>query len=349
MKRTAAASAAARRCREEEATEQRKNDRDAQMTTDRTAWEELLGEDWEQQMRRQPKEIRHLCSRGIPPAMRRRAWIALIGNRLQISRTLFSITRARAHALVVRQQHARGNQSELGRRSGSAAYVDNDSSEASGAMATSQRTLGVPLSMSRPADDGGGSGGGGGGAGGGGGGGGGNDGDDAPPATSCHPEASELETGGSLSRLGSKEGSIALLALDLPRTFPQYAFFHDSSTLREVLQTFVTFRPDIGYVQGMSYLAAALLLYMDDAYEVFTCLANMLSTHLSGFYRFDMAKVWVLGRTLPAFLCMTIHWSHEYLCCCSIVYCRSMFTWKYSNFFFVPSFPCSSGISKTTA
>jgi hypothetical protein len=35
-------------------------------------------------------------------------------------------------------------------------------------------------------------------------------------------------------------------------------------------------RPEVGYVQGMSYLAAMLLLYME-SYEAFTCLANMLA------------------------------------------------------------------------
>ena len=64
-----------------------------------------------------------------------------------------------------------------------------------------------------------------------------------------------------------------------------------NKALREVLQTFVCYRPDIGYIQGMTYLGASLLLYMDDEYEVFRCLANLLSRHLIDFYRFEMNKV----------------------------------------------------------
>jgi len=41
---------------------------------------------------------------------------------------------------------------------------------------------------------------------------------------------------------------------------------------------YALYRPDIGYVQGMSYLAGMLSMYLD-TYETFICLANMLNTH----------------------------------------------------------------------
>jgi len=146
-----------------------------------------------------------------------------------------------------------------------------------------------------------------------------------------------------------KENSLRLLEQDLPRTFPELAFLHESGALREVLQTFVCFRPglnanqsfthfkkrshadipcsacfvcsllfaDIGYVQvcsllmftfsisseldpfliisrskGMSYLAAALLLYMEDAHECFVAFANMHNNHfLFDCYRLQRDKV----------------------------------------------------------
>lgn len=44
-------------------------------------------------------------------------------------------------------------------------------------------------------------------------------------------------------------------------------------------------RPDVGYVQGMSYLAAMLCLHCDSAYLAFRCLANLLARwHLHDFY-----------------------------------------------------------------
>jgi len=69
--------------------------------------------------------------------------------------------------------------------------------------------------------------------------------------------------------------------VDLNRTFPHLAFFQDGCPMklqmRAILDAYCFFRPDIGYVQGMSYLAGKLLLYMSE-YEAFVCLANMMET-----------------------------------------------------------------------
>lgn len=101
-----------------------------------------------------------------------------------------------------------------------------------------------------------------------------------------------------------KEGSMRLIEADLPRTFPNLAFFHDgpmAKALREVLDAFVCFRPDVGYVQGMTFLAATLLLYMEDA-SAFQCLANLLTSRpFMDFYRLDAAKVrWRRGGPSPS-------------------------------------------------
>jgi hypothetical protein len=66
-----------------------------------------------------------------------------------------------------------------------------------------------------------------------------------------------------------REDTLPLIATDLPRTFPALQLFGPGETpsegpfhahLREVLEAFVAYRPDIGYVQGLSYLAAMLTL-----------------------------------------------------------------------------------------
>jgi Rab-GTPase-TBC domain len=88
------------------------------------------------------------------------------------------------------------------------------------------------------------------------------------------------------------------IMLDLPRTFPELAFFHaDGSdyedSLREILEAFMYLRPDIGYSQGMSFLAAVLLLYIEDAADAFACFVNML-LHKScflHFFRMQMPEV----------------------------------------------------------
>lgn len=48
------------------------------------------------------------------------------------------------------------------------------------------------------------------------------------------------------------------------------------SRLRLLLETFVLLRPDIGYVQGMGFLAAVLLIYMEDDFDAFKCFCNLV-------------------------------------------------------------------------
>lgn len=79
------------------------------------------------------------------------------------------------------------------------------------------------------------------------------------------------------------------IEVDLERTFPSLAFFNEegpmNDQLRTLLETYCFFRPDIGYVQGMSYIAGHLLLYMDP-YPAFVCFANMLNNpFLIGFLK----------------------------------------------------------------
>lgn len=84
----------------------------------------------------------------------------------------------------------------------------------------------------------------------------------------------------------------SLIGVDLPRTFPALAFYQEGgpnhAELHRVLDAYVCYRPDIGYVQGMSYLAAILLLYLDDS-AAFSCLANLLNRSVQmAFYKMDV-------------------------------------------------------------
>eukprot|EP00931_Biecheleriopsis_adriatica_P075388 TRINITY_DN49259_c0_g1_i1.p1 TRINITY_DN49259_c0_g1~~TRINITY_DN49259_c0_g1_i1.p1 ORF type:complete len:917 (-),score=167.24 TRINITY_DN49259_c0_g1_i1:81-2831(-) len=78
-----------------------------------------------------------------------------------------------------------------------------------------------------------------------------------------------------------REQSTTCIPFDLPRTFPTLAFFCEGGPLHEdcarILEAYTFFRPDIGYVQGMSFLAAMLLLYLPP-YQSFVGLCNLLNT-----------------------------------------------------------------------
>uniref|UniRef100_A0A0G4G3X1 Rab-GAP TBC domain-containing protein n=1 Tax=Chromera velia CCMP2878 TaxID=1169474 RepID=A0A0G4G3X1_9ALVE len=77
---------------------------------------------------------------------------------------------------------------------------------------------------------------------------------------------------------------------------PEVTVLHEH--LRTVLEVWAVFRPDIGYVQGMAYIAAMLLLHMDE-FSSFVCFANlMMRRSLLSFYTFTMDSV---GRYFGAF------------------------------------------------
>ena len=92
-----------------------------------------------------------------------------------------------------------------------------------------------------------------------------------------------------------KEKSINLIDLDIERTFSSLGVFKNESqlgnNLREILRIFVVARPDIGYVQGLSYIAGTLLLQMDK-FASFVCFMNIiLSPNILPFYRLDEINI----------------------------------------------------------
>lgn len=89
----------------------------------------------------------------------------------------------------------------------------------------------------------------------------------------------------------SKEASVELIKLDVSRTFPQLCIFQKGGPYHELLQSllgaYVCYRPDVGYVQGMSFIAAVLLLNMD-VRNAFICFANLLNRPCQiAFFRLD--------------------------------------------------------------
>ena len=94
-----------------------------------------------------------------------------------------------------------------------------------------------------------------------------------------------------ISKTLDREKSIYEMDLDIERTFQYFGLFNKNSplyeNLREILRIFVVTRPDIGYVQGLSYIAGILLTQMDK-FQAFTCFCNIiLSPNIFTFYRLD--------------------------------------------------------------
>ncbi|CAD8133481.1 unnamed protein product [Paramecium octaurelia] len=77
--------------------------------------------------------------------------------------------------------------------------------------------------------------------------------------------------------------SMKLIQKDLGRTFdvPSLRNIFQSGgplsgSLQLILETFCVYRPDIGYIQGMTYIASILLTYLDD-YQTFIIFSSLIT------------------------------------------------------------------------
>ncbi|XP_075072533.1 TBC1 domain family member 12 isoform X2 [Mixophyes fleayi] len=102
---------------------------------------------------------------------------------------------------------------------------------------------------------------------------------------------SENETEDAGVSVADREASLELIKLDISRTFPSlYIFqkggpYHD--LLHSVLGAYTCYRPDVGYVQGMSFIAAVLILNLEEA-DAFIAFANLLNKPCQlAFFRVD--------------------------------------------------------------
>ncbi|KAL0970456.1 hypothetical protein UPYG_G00242230 [Umbra pygmaea] len=106
---------------------------------------------------------------------------------------------------------------------------------------------------------------------------------------SVPPIESQTEDAG--SSLADREASLELIKLDISRTFPHLCIFQQGGpyydVLHSILGAYTCYRPDVGYVQGMSFIAAVLILNLDTA-DAFIAFANLLNKPCQmAFFRVD--------------------------------------------------------------
>ncbi|XP_066521823.1 TBC1 domain family member 12 isoform X2 [Hoplias malabaricus] len=105
--------------------------------------------------------------------------------------------------------------------------------------------------------------------------------------TGCEIEA-EGDSGASIA---DRESSLDLIKLDISRTFPSLFIFQKGGPYHELLHSvlgaYTCYRPDVGYVQGMSFIAAVLILNLEEA-DAFIAFANLLNKPCQiSFFRVD--------------------------------------------------------------
>ncbi|MGB1592992.1 MAG: TBC domain-containing protein [Promethearchaeia archaeon] len=116
-----------------------------------------------------------------------------------------------------------------------------------------------------------------------------------PPGEAPSPFASAQAKTGAADT--TDEQTVHQISLDLERTFPGLILLQANqgalyAELRAVLFAVACERARLGYVQGMSHLAALLLLYMP-ACDAFVSLVRLLDTapHLAPFFHVDMEEI----------------------------------------------------------
>ncbi|XP_059374845.1 TBC1 domain family member 12-like [Carassius carassius] len=91
--------------------------------------------------------------------------------------------------------------------------------------------------------------------------------------------------------LADRESSLDLIKLDISRTFPSLYIFQKGGPYHDILHSllgaYTCYRPDVGYVQGMSFIAAVLILNLEEA-DAFIAFANLLNKPCQmAFFRVD--------------------------------------------------------------
>jgi hypothetical protein len=114
----------------------------------------------------------------------------------------------------------------------------------------------------------------------------------------------ELATAGDVGETGGSSGAfkrnLKVVEEDLHRTFGELGHFRKGNPLyqplKNVLLAYSLLRPDLGYVQGMSYVAGLILLHCEGQEKTaFKCFANLMNRELLfTFYSFEMERVNVI-------------------------------------------------------
>ena len=197
------------------------------------------------------KSIRKYFYEGIPSIIRGKVWILCIGNKFCITKDYYEIGFKKSIQLIIKLSSKKNN-NEIIKEENLNNIFNNNKNDNLDNIETSQNINQDAIILS---------------------------------------EKTKKKYSQYITKTLDREKSIYIIDLDIDRTFNNLKIFNKDSpladNLREILRIFVVTRPDIGYVQGLSYLAGILLTQMDK-FQAFTCFCNIiLSPNIFTFYKLD--------------------------------------------------------------
>eukprot|EP00048_Salpingoeca_helianthica_P021415 m.12141 g.12141 ORF g.12141 m.12141 type:complete len:491 (+) comp5959_c0_seq2:135-1607(+) len=132
------------------------------------------------------------------------------------------------------------------------------------------------------------------------------------------------------------EASAQLISLDISRTFPKLCMFQNDgpyfTPLQGLLGAYVFFRPDIGYVQGMSFVAGMLLLNMEPC-EAFIAFANLFNRPLlRAFGRLSLPEMNAYYAVFEEFLLARLPRLHAHMATAGVRHDVHLTDWFFTGF-----------------
>lgn len=147
----------------------------------------------------------------------------------------------------------------------------------------------------------------------------------ADGATNPNPNPNTPNKGGrglkivpvQMDELLGKEGTVALVSmLDLPSDFPARELFVLGGPMHkqfsDVLEAYVAYRPDVGYVPNMSFIVAGLLLNMETL-DSFISLANFINKPFNlAFYITDRSQMYKYSTVVDSLILTLLPKVHKH-------------------------------------
>ncbi|CAH8537795.1 unnamed protein product [Heterobilharzia americana] len=96
--------------------------------------------------------------------------------------------------------------------------------------------------------------------------------------------------------------NLPAVKFDVCQTFPTLSLFQFGNPyhekLHDLLAAYITYKPEVGYVPGMSFIAGILLIVLDNTYDAFVMFANILAKPChQAFYNVDEEKFLICVNT----------------------------------------------------
>ncbi|XP_038607890.1 TBC1 domain family member 12-like [Tachyglossus aculeatus] len=214
---------------------------------------------------RSTRRVRELWWQGLPPSVRGKVWSLAVGNELNITPELYEIFLSRAKERWRNFSEASSENCVEGRLSSCIPYC----------LLPDLHTMSCFFGTR-----------------------------EYPRCYTKYPQIATLCPDGGVST-ADREASLELIKLDISRTFPSLYIFQKGGPYHELLHSilgaYTCYRPDVGYVQGMSFVAAVLVLNLEEA-DAFVVFANLLNKPCQlAFFRVDHSMMLKYFETFEVF------------------------------------------------